>query len=64
MRHARQAVSRHDICHQKRSQGAACESTARITHFSFPEAWHPRLNTDPRHVWLRKAVRSTVPPNG
>jgi DNA-binding transcriptional LysR family regulator len=21
-------------------------------------AWHPRLNTDPRHVWLRKAVRA------
>jgi len=21
-------------------------------------AWHPRLNTDPRHVWLRGALRS------
>jgi hypothetical protein len=21
-------------------------------------AWHPRLNTDPRHVWLREAVRA------
>jgi hypothetical protein len=23
-------------------------------------AWHPTLNTDPRHVWLRGAVRSTA----
>jgi len=23
-------------------------------------AWHPRLNTDPRHVWLREAIRSTT----
>jgi DNA-binding transcriptional LysR family regulator len=28
--------------------------------FHFLMAWHPRLNTDPRHVWLRKAVQSTV----
>ena len=32
--------------------------------FHFLMAWHPRLNTDPRHLWLRKAVRSTVAPNG
>ena len=32
--------------------------------FHFLMAWHPRLNTDPRHVWLREAVRSTVAPNG
>ena len=32
--------------------------------FHFLMAWHPRLNTDPRHVWLRDAVRSTVAPNG
>src|SRR5947209_20490161 len=31
--------------------------------FHFLMAWHPRLNTDPRHVWLRKAVRSTVASN-
>jgi hypothetical protein len=23
-------------------------------------AWHSRLNTDPRHVWLRAAMRSTT----
>jgi DNA-binding transcriptional LysR family regulator len=26
--------------------------------FHFLMAWHPRLNTDPRHVWLRGAMRS------
>jgi hypothetical protein len=26
--------------------------------FHFLMAWHPRLNTDPRHVWLREATRS------
>jgi DNA-binding transcriptional LysR family regulator len=26
--------------------------------FYFLMAWHPRLNTDPRHVWLREAIRS------
>ena len=25
--------------------------------FYFLMAWHPRLNTDPRHVWLRAAMR-------
>src|SRR5580658_7390814 len=28
--------------------------------FHFLMAWHPRLNTDPRHVWLRGAMRSTT----
>ena len=28
--------------------------------FHFLMAWHPRLNTDPRHVWLREAIRSTA----
>jgi DNA-binding transcriptional LysR family regulator len=32
--------------------------------FHFLMAWHPRLNTDPRHVWLREAVQSTIAPNG
>lgn len=32
--------------------------------FHFLMAWHPRLNTDPRHVWLREAVQSTVARNG
>jgi DNA-binding transcriptional LysR family regulator len=26
--------------------------------FHFLMAWHPRLNTDSRHVWLREALRS------
>jgi DNA-binding transcriptional LysR family regulator len=29
--------------------------------FHFLMAWHPRHNTDPRHVWLREAMRSTSP---
>jgi DNA-binding transcriptional LysR family regulator len=28
--------------------------------FDFLMAWHPRLNSDPRHVWLREAMRSTT----
>jgi hypothetical protein len=28
--------------------------------FHFLMAWHPRLNSDPRHVWLRGAMRSTT----
>ncbi len=26
--------------------------------FHFLMAWHPRLNSDPRHIWLREAIRS------
>jgi DNA-binding transcriptional LysR family regulator len=33
--------------------------------FHFLMAWHPRLNTDPRHAWLREAMRSiTAAVNG
>jgi DNA-binding transcriptional LysR family regulator len=28
--------------------------------FHFLMAWHPRLHSDPRHVWLRGAIRSTI----
>jgi DNA-binding transcriptional LysR family regulator len=28
--------------------------------FHFLMAWHPRLNSDPRHEWLRGAIRSTT----
>jgi hypothetical protein len=28
--------------------------------FHFLMAWHPRLNSDPVHVWLREAMRSTI----
>jgi DNA-binding transcriptional LysR family regulator len=28
--------------------------------FHFLMAWHPRLNSDPRHVWLREVIRSAT----
>ena len=28
--------------------------------FHFLMAWHPRLDSDPRHVWLREVMRSTT----
>jgi DNA-binding transcriptional LysR family regulator len=28
--------------------------------FHFLVAWHPRLNSDPRHVWLREAMRQVA----
>jgi len=28
--------------------------------FHFLMAWHPRLNTDPPHAWLRETIRSTT----
>src|SRR5580698_2741067 len=28
--------------------------------FHFLMAWHPRLNSDPRHMWLRQAMRSAT----
>ena len=31
--------------------------------FHFLMAWHPRFNTDPRHVWLREAIRSATAMN-
>jgi DNA-binding transcriptional LysR family regulator len=32
-----------------------------IVGFHFRMVWHPRLNNDPRHLWLREAVRRTAP---
>jgi DNA-binding transcriptional LysR family regulator len=32
--------------------------------FHFLMAWHPRLNSDPPHVWLRQALRTIVPAGG
>ena len=29
--------------------------------FHFLMVWHPRLTTDPRHTWLREALRHSVP---
>ncbi len=31
-----------------------------LQSFHFLMAWHSRLNSDHRHVWLREAMRSTV----
>jgi DNA-binding transcriptional LysR family regulator len=31
--------------------------------FHFLMAWHPRLDTDPRHIWLREAIRLAAPIN-
>jgi DNA-binding transcriptional LysR family regulator len=28
--------------------------------FYFLMAWHPRLNTDARHQWLREAIRAAA----
>jgi DNA-binding transcriptional LysR family regulator len=30
--------------------------------FYFLMVWHPRLTTDPRHVWLREAMRQAAHP--
>jgi DNA-binding transcriptional LysR family regulator len=38
------------------------EAPRELQGFHFLMAWHPRLNTDPRHTWLREAIRlATVP---
>jgi hypothetical protein len=42
---------------------------AEMTGFKYLMAWHPRVNTDAAHVWLRSIVRSAAnaladPPNG
>jgi DNA-binding transcriptional LysR family regulator len=31
-----------------------------LSGFNFLLAWHPRLHTDPRHIWLREACASAV----
>jgi DNA-binding transcriptional LysR family regulator len=30
-----------------------------LGRFSYLMAWHPRLNTDAAHIWLRRAIRET-----
>ena len=30
--------------------------------FTFALAWHPRLDNDPAHIWLREAVRRVAAP--
>jgi len=36
------------------------KAPAELHPFHFLMAWHPRVNTDPRHVWLREALRSAT----
>jgi len=36
----------------------AVKAPRELHPFHFLMAWHPRLNTDPPHVWLREALRS------
>jgi len=36
------------------------KAPAELRPFHFLMAWHPRLNSDPRHVWLRQAVRQAA----
>jgi DNA-binding transcriptional LysR family regulator len=36
------------------------EAPPELHGFHFLMAWHPRHNSDPRHVWLRQAIRSTT----
>ncbi|HEY3611980.1 MAG TPA: LysR family transcriptional regulator [Pseudonocardiaceae bacterium] len=33
---------------------------AQFTPFGYGMAWHPRLNTDPAHQWLRELIRQSV----
>jgi DNA-binding transcriptional LysR family regulator len=33
------------------------EAPRELQGFHFLMAWHPRLNTDPRHTWLREAIK-------
>jgi DNA-binding transcriptional LysR family regulator len=41
------------------------KAPSELRPFHFLMAWHPRLNTDPRHAWLREAMRSiTAAVNG
>jgi DNA-binding transcriptional LysR family regulator len=47
----------------KRDRGLRLVKAPRELHaFHFLMAWHQRLNTDRRHIWLREAMRSTVTP--
>jgi hypothetical protein len=38
----------------------AVKAPQELHAFHFLMAWHPRLDTDPPHVWLREAMRSTT----
>jgi DNA-binding transcriptional LysR family regulator len=36
------------------------KAPAELQSFYFLMAWHPRLNTDARHRWLREAIRAAA----
>jgi DNA-binding transcriptional LysR family regulator len=38
----------------------AIEAPAAIGPVSFSMAWHPRLDNDPAHCWLRETIRETI----
>jgi len=42
------------------SQLRLLKAPAELVGFHFLMAWHPRLDSDARHVWLREAVKSAV----
>jgi hypothetical protein len=45
----------------KRNRGLRLvKAPKELRPFYFLMAWHPRLNSDPPHVWLRQAVRSAA----
>jgi DNA-binding transcriptional LysR family regulator len=51
------------VCRQSRTRDRELrlvKAPHQLHPFHFLMAWHPRLNTDPRHVWLREAMRSTT----
>jgi hypothetical protein len=45
---------------QLQFQEKTMEAPQELHAFHFLMAWHPRLNIDPRHLWLRGAMRSTI----
>jgi DNA-binding transcriptional LysR family regulator len=40
------------------------KAPAELRAFHFLMVWHPRLATDPRHAWLREAMRQAANPRG
>ena len=40
------------------------KAPSELRPFHFLMVWHPRVTTDPRHVWLREAMRLAAHPDG
>jgi len=40
------------------------KAPSELRPFHFLMVWHPRLTTDPRHAWLREAIRDAAHPPG